>query len=39
MRSERYDSVLTEENNMSITTKQFQKETDLNLVWDFRVEI
>ena len=39
MGSERYDSVLTEENNMSITTKQFQKETDLNLVWDFMVEI
>ena len=24
---------------MSITTKQFQKETDLNPVWDFMVEI
>ena len=24
---------------MSITTKQFQKETDLNPVWDFMVEM
>ena len=24
---------------MGITTKQFQKETDLNPVWDFMVEI
>ena len=25
--------------SMTITTKQFVKETDLSLVWDFMVEI
>ena len=31
--------LLVGETSVSISTKQFQQETDLNPVWDFMVEI